>query len=511
MQEFIRFILSRSGQLITATGEHLSISVIALLTALLIAIPLAIFLSDKPKWAEIILQITSVFQTIPSLAILGLLIPFVGIGTTPAIIALVIYAMLPIFQNTYIGISEIDPSIQEAAEAFGMSRWKKLTKVEIPMAMPFIISGIRTALVLIIGTATLAALIGGGGLGTIILLGIDRNQPMLTLIGAIMSAGLAIAVSTLIRWLSNKNPVYTLMVLAAAGLTIGGSYLYQTFSPTGPTVTIAGKIGAEPDILINLMKEVIESDHPAITVELKPNFGKTSFVFEALDSQEVDVYPEFSGTVLESLVEIPNDLAQDSYDEVEAYNLANELLDEQFDMQMLVPYAYQNTYALVVTQADAEALNIQTISDLQAYDQDMAAGFTLEFINRQDGYLGIQDLYGINFDQVNSMEPALRYQAIANNEVDVIDAYSTDSELRQFNLLTLEDDEQLFPPYQGAALLRQSFIEEHPEIIESLNQLGGYITEDEMIDMNYAVNVEERNPNEVAREFLIEKVLIEEN
>lgn len=141
----------------------------------------------------------------------------------------------------------------------------------------------------------------------------------------------------------------------------------------------------------------------------------------------------------------------------------------------------------------------------------MAAGFTLEFINRQDGYLGIQDLYGINFDQVNSMEPALRYQAIANNEVDVIDAYSTDSELRQFNLLTLEDDEQLFPPYQGAALLRQSFIEEHPEIIESLNQLRGYITEDEMIDMNYAVNVEERNPNEVAREFLIEKGLIEEN
>lgn len=150
--------------MLEAAFQHLSISLISLLIAALIAIPLAIWAANH-KMAEVLLQITGVLQTIPSLALLGLLIPFVGIGTVPALIALVIYALLPIFQNTYIGLAEIDPSIEEAAVAFGMSRMRRLLKVELPIALPVIISGIRTALVLIIGTATLAALIGAGGLG----------------------------------------------------------------------------------------------------------------------------------------------------------------------------------------------------------------------------------------------------------------------------------------------------------------------------------------------------------
>ena len=196
MNELINTFNERKGDLLSAVFEHLAISLSALLIAVVIAIPLAILLSQRKKLAEVVLQITSILQTIPSLALLGLLIPFVGIGTVPALIALIVYALLPIFQNTYIGLSEIDPSIEQAADAFGMSRMRKLLRVELPMAMPVIISGVRTALVLIIGTATLAALIGAGGLGTFILLGIDRNDPNLTMIGAISSAFLAIILST---------------------------------------------------------------------------------------------------------------------------------------------------------------------------------------------------------------------------------------------------------------------------------------------------------------------------
>ncbi len=200
MNEIIQTFSERKEELLRAIFQHLAISLSALILAILIAIPLAILLSQKKRMAEFVLQITSILQTIPSLALLGLLIPFVGIGTVPALIALVVYALLPIFQNTYIGLSEIDPSIEEAADAFGMSRLRKLFKVELPIAMPVIISGVRTALVLIIGTATLAALIGAGGLGTFILLGIDRNDPSLTLIGAVSSALLAILFSGLIRF-----------------------------------------------------------------------------------------------------------------------------------------------------------------------------------------------------------------------------------------------------------------------------------------------------------------------
>src|SRR5699024_2352004 len=172
----------------------------SLVIAMVIAIPLAIWVVRRPRWAEGLLQIAGTLQTIPSLALLGLLIPLVGIGTTPAVIALVIYALLPIFQNTYLGISEIDPAIEEAADAFGMSRMRKLFKVELPMARPAILSGFRTAKVLIIGTATLAAVIGAGGLGTFFLLRIDRHNMSLIIIGTVSAALLAIILRSLIHW-----------------------------------------------------------------------------------------------------------------------------------------------------------------------------------------------------------------------------------------------------------------------------------------------------------------------
>lgn len=155
----------RKAQLLAALLEHIQISFIALFFAVLIAIPLGIYLTNKKKIAESIIGVSAVLQTIPSLALLGLLIPLFGIGKVPAIIALVVYALLPILRNTYTGINEVDPSLKEAALAMGMNRSKRLVKVELPLAMPVMMAGIRTAMVLIVGTATLAALIGAGGLG----------------------------------------------------------------------------------------------------------------------------------------------------------------------------------------------------------------------------------------------------------------------------------------------------------------------------------------------------------
>ncbi|MBF8807875.1 MAG: ABC transporter permease/substrate-binding protein [Enterococcus lacertideformus] len=509
MNNFIQTLSERKVELVSAIFQHLSISLIALLMAIVIAIPLAIWTINHKRMAEVFLQITSVFQTIPSLALLGLLIPFVGIGTVPALIALVIYALLPIFQNTYIGLSEIDPSIEEAAVAFGMSRMRRLIKVELPIALPVIISGIRTALVLIIGTATLAALIGAGGLGTFILLGIDRNNPVLTLIGAISSALLAIVFSSLIRLLQHLKPRYTVITLLLILVGIGGASLYQSGIFKEDKITIAGKLGSEPDILIQMYKELIE-DETNVKVELKPNFGKTSFLFSALENQQIDVYPEFTGTVLESLVKVPNALKGEQFSEQETYEQANSLLNEQFGMILLQPMLYQNTYALAVKKSFAKENNLKTISDLTKIKEQAKAGFTLEFIDRSDGYKGLKETYRLDFPSVQSMEPSIRYQAINNDEVNLVDAYSTDSELKQYDLVTLEDDYGLFPNYQGSPLMTKAFANTHKEVLNALEKLSGKITEKQMISMNYQVNVEKKQPAEVAHTFLKKEGLLKE-
>src|SRR6476620_10885835 len=166
----------RSDLLLQSFWEHLQLSLISLLIAVAIAIPVGILLTRYTRYSEFVIGIAAVLQTIPSLALLGFLVLFVGIGTTPAIIALTAYALLPVLRNTYTGIKEVNPAIREAARGMGMNSLRSLIKVELPIALPTVMAGIRTSMVLIVGTATLAALIGAGGLGDLIMTGIQRSN-----------------------------------------------------------------------------------------------------------------------------------------------------------------------------------------------------------------------------------------------------------------------------------------------------------------------------------------------
>lgn len=489
----------RKAQLLAALLEHIQISFIALFFAVLIAIPLGIYLTNKKKIAESIIGISAVLQTIPSLALLGLLIPLFGIGKVPAIIALVVYALLPILRNTYTGINEVDPSLKEAALAMGMNRSKRLVKVELPLAMPVMMAGIRTAMVLIVGTATLAALIGAGGLGDIILLGIDRNNTALILIGAIPAAILALIFDVALKKLESlsfKKNITTLSLISLAALVM--IFFPLLSSKQQDEIVIAGKLGAEPEILINMYKLLIEQETD-LTVTLKPGLGKTSFVFNALKSGSIDIYPEFTGTAISEFLK--GEAINNNQEDV--YLQAKEGMQEQFDMVMLSPMNYNNTYALAVSEELAESYQLQKISDLKPIEQKVKAGFTLEFNDREDGYVGIQKRYGIAFTTLATMEPKLRYQAIQSGDINLLDAYSTDSEIRQYKLRVLEDDQALFPPYQGAPLLRKETLIDYPEIGEALNQLADHITDDEMREMNYQVNVEGKLAAEVAKEYLV--------
>ncbi|MGO0042078.1 ABC transporter permease/substrate-binding protein [Streptococcus suis] len=480
-----------------ALFEHLRISLLALIIAIAIAVPLGLILSSKKRLTEWSLQITGIFQTIPSLALLGLFIPFMGIGTLPAVVALVIYAIFPILQGTLTGLGEIDPSLEEAATAFGMNKWEKLKKFKLALAMPILMSGIRTASIMIIGTATLAALVGAGGLGSFILLGIDRNDSALILIGAVSSAVLAVLFGYGIRLLQDKKPKTILLALLVTLFTVAASYVPMLNFSTKQLV-IAGKLGAEPEILINMYKLLIE-DQTDIKVEIKPNFGKTSFLYEALKSGSIDIYPEYTGTITSTLLKnSPMDL---STNPEEVYTYAKEAILEQDGLMYLAPMAFQNTYALAVTEDYAQDHGIEKISDLAKVQQTAVAGFSLEFNDREDGNIGLKNLYNLQLN-VKTMEPALRYEAIKNGDVQIVEAFSTDSKVVTYKLKILEDDKQLFPPYQAAPLLSKETLEKYPELEQVLGVLAGKISTEEMTRMNYAVDVEGKSAEQVAREYL---------
>lgn len=496
-------LLEKKYELLKAVLEHFQISLLSLVIAILIAVTIGISIYRYKKISEWLLQITGVFQTIPSLALLGLFIPFMGIGTLPSVVALIIYGVFPILQGVITGLNSIDPSLEEAAEAFGMTKFEKLKKFELALSMPVIMAGVRTSSIMIIGTATLAALVGAGGLGSFILLGIDRNNSSLILIGAVSSALIAILFGYFIKKLENKRPKVILSIFICISVLLGFSFVPNDMI-VGKKIVIAGKLGAEPEILINMYKILIE-ENTDIKVEVKPNFGKTSFLYEALKNESIDIYPEFTGTIITNLLkEIP----KASNDSREVYEIAKEKIYNQDKLVYLEPTMFQDTYGIAVKKDFAKKYNLEKISDLRKVENNLLAGFSLEFNDREDGNKGLKKLYGLNL-KVRTMEPTLRYNAIKNNEVNVIDVYSTDSKIITNDLVLLKDDKALFPPYQAAPLLREETLKRYPEIKDVLNKLGNIITTDEMIKLNYEVEVNGKKAYDVAQEFLKNKNIIQ--
>ncbi|MFF3023991.1 ABC transporter permease/substrate-binding protein [Gottfriedia sp. NPDC057948] len=505
LTSFTTTLANRKEQLLTALLEHIQISVFALIIAIIIAVPVGIYLTRKKVLSEFVIGTTAIIQTIPSLALLGILIPLVGIGKIPAVIALSVYALLPILRNTYTGIKEIDPIILEAATGLGMNGRQRLFKVELPLALPVIMAGIRTAMVIIVGTATIAALIGAGGLGSLILLGIDRNDMNLIIIGAIPSALLAIIFDFILRLIEKRSfKSFSLRIITASFILLALLFSPLTIKSWNKTdLVIAGKLGAEPEIIMNMYKLLIE-DETHLNVEVKPNFGKTTFVFNALKKGDIDIYPEYTGTVISTFLKekaVSNDAKA-------VYEQAAEGLAKKYNLSYLEPMKFNDTYALAVPDHISKQFGIETISDATKVENQLKAGFTLEFTDREDGYLGLQKLYGLKFPNLKTMEPKLRYDAIQSGDLSIIDAYSTDSELQSYNMKVLVDDKNLFPPYQCAPLLRKETLKKYPEVEIILNKLKNKITDDEMREMNYKVNVGGKSAKSVAKEFLKEEGLL---
>ncbi|WP_083711433.1 glycine betaine ABC transporter substrate-binding protein [Domibacillus epiphyticus] len=498
--------------------EHLYISLLSIGLAILISVPLGIYLTRHKKIAEPIIGITAVFQTIPSLALLVFLVPFIGTGEAPAIIALTIYGLLPILRNTYLGITGVDRSTVEAGVGMGMTSRQVLWMVELPLAMKVIMGGVRTATVLIVGVATIAGLIGAGGLGDLIFRGLQTYNSGLILAGAIPAALIAIILDFILKRVEynsstealqkkgKRSRKMTLTLVSAAGLLFIGMAVWPFVGKgnSDDTITITGKSFTEQEILVHVYGKLIE-EHTDLDVKHESFISGSAGVFDGLKQGSYDMSVEYTGTIL--LNYLKEEI--DSNDPDKVYDYVKNRFNEEYDLQLLEPIGFNNTYSVTIRQADADKYGINTISELKSYAKNMRFGSEPEFLERADGYPGLQEVYGIDFASTQTLDTGIMYSAIKNNEVDAIDAYTTDGRIQAFNLKVLEDDKQFFPPYYAIPVVRGEVLEAHPELEEVLNMLAGKIDDERMQELNKRVDLDGKKYEEVAEEFLKEEGFIE--
>lgn len=492
--------------LLQAISEHLSMTFIAVVVAVIIGIPLGILCTYNKKLSTVILNTINMTQSIPSLAILGLLIPFFGIGSTPAVIMVTIFALLPIVKNTYAGISNISPSIIETANGLGYTKMQRLFHIELPMAMTIIMSGVRISAVTAVGTMTIAAYVGGGGLGTFIYQGISSTNYTKVLTGAIPAALLSLVVDYAIKKMEDRMANRTkekitrkkVFMIASAVVLLFSSFMFYTIQTNRADITIGSKQYPEQVLLGNIYAEFIEHETD-IKVRREFTLGTTDIAFQAIKSNEVDGYIEYTGSSYLTYLKntyIEGETADDIYKKVKS-----QMADH--GVRVFTPIGFNNAWSLGLTQETAEKYpDINTLSDLKRYSHDFRFISTIDFNQRGDGYVGMENLYRFNFKTVTTAEGLLRYEAANIGQTDVLEIYTTDGLIEKYNIKVLEDDLKFFPPYHAVPLMREEVLEEYPELIPVIEKLGNTITQQEMQRMNLEVVDKQREPRTVVLEFL---------
>jgi osmoprotectant transport system permease protein len=513
------FFSRNSGELITLTFEHLFLVVVSTGIAILIGVPLGIVLTRKPALSKPVLGFANIMQTVPSLALFGFLIPLNvylfhvkilgGIGARTAIVALVLYALLPIIRNTFTGISNVDPAIRDAGRGMGMTDRQLLFQVELPLALGVIIAGVRVATVICVGTATIAAAIDAGGLGRYIFRGLRANDNVLILAGAVPAALIAIAADLLlgyieraiqfggaIQWRSKKlvwgSALALLIIFGIVGFLMG--------KPAG-RIAVGSKDFTEQVILGELLAQAIEGK-TGLQVVRRFDLGG-NLAHDALVAGEIDLYVEYTGTALLAILK-----SQPLTDPQEVYRRVKSEYADRFKLEWIEPLGFNNTFAVLVRGEDAKKLGLKTITNASRVSAQWRAGFGQDFMSRADGYPGFARTYGFHFQEIREMDLSLTYRALAEKQVDLIAGNSTDGLISRYGLVQLEDDRRYFPPYDAVPVARQEILQKHPELRAVLKQLGGTLTVDEMRKLNYAVDGEKRQPRDVAREFLQRKNIL---
>ena len=513
------FLSRNIGELVTLTLEHLFLVAVSTGIAILIGVPLGILLTRRPALSKPVLGFANIMQTVPSLALFGFLIPLNiylfhvkilgGIGARTAIVALVLYALLPIIRNTFTGIRSVDPAIRDAGRGMGMTDRQLLFQVELPLALGVIIAGVRVATVICVGTATIAAAIDAGGLGRYIFRGLRANDNVLILAGAVPAALIAIAADLALGYFektiqlgrrarasTKKIFVFGLVFLCAAIVIV-----YLVVGQSTGRIAVGSKDFTEQVILGEILAQSIENK-TRLQVTRRFDLGG-NLAHEALVAGEIDTYIEYTGTALLAILK-----SQPVTDPAEVLRRVKKDYAERFGLEWTEPLGFNNTFAVLVRGEDAQKLSLKTISDAAKISPQWRAGFGQDFMSRADGYPGFARTYGFHFAEIREMDLSLTYRALAEKQVDLIAGNSTDGLISRYGLVQLVDDRHYFPPYDAVPVVRRTTLEQHPEIRDALRQLGGILNVAEMRRLNYAVDGEKRPAREVAREFLESKGIL---
>ena len=484
--------------------QHVALVVVSTAAAIALAVPLGIVAAKRPQVGAPIIGIANLVQTIPSLALFGFLLPlpFVGgIGPRAAIVALVLYAVLPILRTTVAGFQGIDPAVREAALAMGMRPLELLRLVELPLAWPSMLAGIRVATVIGVGTATIAAAIGAGGLGEYIFRGLSMVDATVILAGAVPSAALALVADGGLALLLRRTGArrrrrrVPATVAAIAAVLLGGSVV--ALSSRGSNAVVVGsKNFTEQIILGELMAQALER-YGGLSVDRRLNLGGTFICDRALRAGELDVYVEYTGTALTAIFK---DRSQgDSGAVLQAVRHAY----AGTGRTMLEPLGFNNTFAILVRGEEARRLGLRTISDAVPHARNWHAAFGYEFLERADGFPGLSRVYGLQFAGApRIMDLTLTYRALAARQVDLIAGDATAGLIAALDLTMLEDDRRYFPPYDAVPVVYAATLLREPRIRTALHRLAGRVQEADMRAMNYAVEGGKQDPAAVVRQFL---------
>lgn len=296
--------------------------------------------------------------------------------------------------------------------------------------------------------------------------------------------------------------VLVLLLLGILVLSLSGCGSQSKQGTGGGTIRVGAKNFTENILLGEMMSQVIEAKTD-LKVDRQFNLGGTLITFNALTAGQLDLYADYTGTALIAILKHDTETDVDK-----VWRIVKEEFANQYQLEWLEPFGLNNTYAVGVRAETAEEYNLKRISDLASVAQNMVFGGTHEFFNRADGYPGLENVYGLKFKDTKAMDHALKYTALESKQIDAASIYNTDSQVVKYNVVVLEDDKNLYPPYHGAPVVRQDTLEKYPELRTALNALGGQISDEEMRQLNYLVDGENKDLDEVAREFLKSKGII---
>lgn len=489
---------------------HLGIALTSAMIATVLGIWLGLLLSSHSKYADPVISVINVVYTIPSIAMLGFLIPISGIGNGTAVIALIIYALLPMVRSTYTGIQNIDPVLLEAAYGMGSTDKQVLYKIKLPLALPIIMASLRNMVTMTIALTGIASFVGAGGLGVAIYRGITSNNTAMIIVGSSLVALLALGLDAILgivnrqllktRRINKSFPVIAVILILAL---MFGTLLPHLFLPK-KTVNIATKPVTEGYILGDIVGSLIEEK-----TDLKVNMtygvgGGTSNIHPAMLKGDFDIYPEYTGTIWKLVLGEETKYYESKFDEMLSK------YEEDCGITFKGLYGFNSTYGIAVRKETAEKYKLKTYSDLSKVSGKLAFGAGYDFYEREDGFRAVAKEYNFRFKKEVDMDNGLKYQALRDKKIDAINVFTTDGQIAADDIVVLKDDRAFYPSYLAGTVVRMDVLEKHPELESVLMMLDGVITEKRMSYLNSKVETEGMKPKEVAVEFLKEIGLLEQ-